>query len=163
MGRINAWHTATNIALDRITGAGFATATQYIFSIYSPDNTAPVLVAHSIYFQVLGEHGFIGLALYLAFWWVTYFNAAKAARLAAGMDDLIWARDLARMIQVGLLGFFVGGAFLSLAYWDGPFYLMVLVVALNGIVAREKASREVAAIAARNATRVSPTHALNPK
>jgi len=163
MGRINAWHTATNIALDRITGAGFATATPYIYSIYSPDRNAPVLVAHSIYFQVLGDHGFIGLALYLGFWLVTYRNAAKVAKLAGSREDLLWARDLARMIQVGLTGFFVGGAFLSLAYWDGPFYLMVLVIALKGIVEREMKSREAAAVATNTTSRVSPTRALSTK
>lgn len=130
MGRIYAWKVAWNIALDRITGAGFATATQYIFERYSHEPNAPVLVAHSIYFQVLGDHGFVGLGIYLLMWLSTYRLAGSLKKLTLGREDLIWVRDLGRMIQVSLLGFFVGGAFLSLAYWDVPFYLLVLVVAL---------------------------------
>lgn len=140
MGRIVAWKTAWNIACDRLTGAGFATSTRFIYDLYSPDPSAPVLVAHSIYFQVLGDHGFIGLFLYLLLWLSTYRLAGKLKKLTEGRDDLVWIRDLGRMIQVSLLGFFVGGAFLSLAYWDVPFYLMVIVVALHRLASEQTAT-----------------------
>lgn len=133
MGRIIAWKLAWNIALDRITGAGFATSTRYIYDIYSPIPNAPVLVAHSIYFQILGDHGFIGLFLYLSMWFSTYRMAGNLKKLTENRPDIVWIRDLGRMIQVSLLGFFVGGAFLSVAYWDVPFYILVLVVAMNRI------------------------------
>ena len=32
------------------------------------------------------------------------------------------------MIQVSLVGYFVGGMFLNLAYWDMPYYLMIALV-----------------------------------
>lgn len=48
-----------------------------------------------------------------------------------------WARSLATMIQVSLLGFAVGGAFLSLVYFDVPYYLMAAVVATRVIIERE--------------------------
>jgi probable O-glycosylation ligase (exosortase A-associated) len=131
MGRIVAWKTAWNIASDRLTGAGFATSTRFIYDLYSPDPSALVLVAHSIYFQVLGAHGFIGLFLYLMLWWTTYRLAGRLKKLTKNREDLIWIRDLGRMIQVSFLGFFVGGAFLSLAYWDVPYYFLVIIVALE--------------------------------
>lgn len=136
MGRIIAWKLAWNIALDRITGAGFATATRYIYDIYSPIPDAQVLVAHSIYFQILGDHGFIGLFIYLAMWFSTYRTAGKLKKLTENRPDILWIRDLGRMIQVSLIGFFVGGAFLSLAYWDVPFYILVLVVSLDRLARR---------------------------
>ena len=131
MGRIIAWKMAWNIAMDRITGAGFATATRFIYDLYSPIAGSQVLVAHSIYFQVLGDHGFIGLFLYLALWYATYRMAGRLKQLTANSPDKVWIRDLGRMIQVSLIGFFVGGAFLSLAYWDVPLYFLVIVVALE--------------------------------
>lgn len=131
MGRILAWKMAWNIAADRITGAGFATSTRYIYDLYSPDPTAPLLVAHSSYFQVLGDHGFIGLFLYLMLGISTYRLAGSLKKLTQDREDILWIRDLGRMIQVSFWGFFVGGAFLSLAYWDIPYYLLVLVVALE--------------------------------
>ena len=39
-----------------------------------------------------------------------------------------WAADLGAMVQVGLVGFAVGGAFLSLAYFDLTYNMMVMVV-----------------------------------
>jgi hypothetical protein len=38
------------------------------------------------------------------------------------------------MCKVSLVGFAVGGAFLNLAYWDMPYYLMVALVASHRLV-----------------------------
>jgi hypothetical protein len=40
----------------------------------------------------------------------------------------MWCSDLGTMCQVSLVGYAVGGAFLSLAYFDLPYNIMVLVV-----------------------------------
>jgi hypothetical protein len=40
------------------------------------------------------------------------------------------------MCQVSLIGFAVGGAFLSLAYFDLPYNILVIVVALSGLRVR---------------------------
>jgi hypothetical protein len=81
MGRINAWTMAINIANSRILGAGFATDSALVYRMYAP-NPNEVLVAHSIYFQVLGQHGYIGLALFLTFWILTYRTAGRLMKLA---------------------------------------------------------------------------------
>src|SRR5205085_6100744 len=64
MGRVTAWRVAINVAADFFPfGAGFDGPVQpTIFHHYYPDRQS--LVAHSIYFQVLGEQGFVGLILY---------------------------------------------------------------------------------------------------
>lgn len=133
MGRINAWTMAVNIANDRPTGAGFVTDSPIIYSAYAP-NPNFVIVAHSIYFQVLGEHGYIGLLLYLAFWVSNYFLAGSIVRQTAKQPELGWANTLASMSKVSLLGFAVGGAFLSLAYWDMPFYIFVTLICTQRLV-----------------------------
>lgn len=128
MGRINAWHMAINIANDRIFGAGFATASPVVFNAYAP-NPDWVLVAHSIYFQVLGDHGYIGLALYLLFWILTYRVAGRLAAMEKRGPRFEWVALLGNMSKVSLVGFAVGGAFLSLAYWDMPYYIMIILLA----------------------------------
>ncbi|MCB1998690.1 MAG: putative O-glycosylation ligase, exosortase A system-associated [Rhodoferax sp.] len=142
--RLNAWQTAINIAGDRVTGAGYATAHPVVFGIYSP-NQGPewIYVAHSIYFQVLGDHGYVGLLMYLALWVATYFTAGRTARLARQYADLAWAVTLLNMCKVSMVGYAVGGAFLSLAYWDMPYYLMVLVVVTRMLVRRQIDQRGV--------------------
>lgn len=127
MGRINAWTMAVNIANDRPTGAGFVTDSPVIYQSYAP-NPNFVIVAHSIYFQILGEHGYIGLLLYLVFWISTYMLAGRIVRQTAKHPELGWANTLASMSKVSLVGFAVGGAFLSLAYWDMPFYIFVTLI-----------------------------------
>ncbi|MDH3588597.1 MAG: putative O-glycosylation ligase, exosortase A system-associated, partial [Gammaproteobacteria bacterium] len=66
-GRTDAWYVSWRMAKDRpLTGGGFS-AVEHLgtFIKYRPDATRG-RAAHSVYFQVLGDHGFIGLGLYLA-------------------------------------------------------------------------------------------------
>jgi probable O-glycosylation ligase (exosortase A-associated) len=142
MGRLNAWRMAYNLARDRFFGGGFDVSEPSIFFRYAP-NPDDVHAAHSIYFQVLGEHGFVGLVLYLTLGWLTYRNAAWIVRKSAGIQELNWAFNLARMIQASLIGFAVGGAFLSLLYYDVPYYLMVALIATRILVERQRAQMPI--------------------
>jgi putative inorganic carbon (hco3(-)) transporter len=135
-GRINAWHMAYNLAKDRLFGGGFAIYDPGVFAVYAPD-PADVHAAHSIYFQVLGEHGFIGLALYLLMGVCTWRACAWIIDHTSAGAQLHWARSLATMVQTSMVGFAVGGAFLSLVYFDMPYYLMAAVIATRVLVERE--------------------------
>ena len=128
MSRINAWTTALNVAEDRpLVGAGFNGHYANEYVRYAVD-LADIRPAHSIYFQMLGEHGYVGLALFLLLWILVWRDASWIVRQSGSQKELQWASDLARMIQVSLVGYFVGGAFLSLAYYDVPYYLVVALV-----------------------------------
>lgn len=134
MGRINAWQMATNLALDRpLVGGGFEIYDAHVFARYAPVPN-DVHAAHSIYFQCLGEHGFVGLALYLALIIICWRRAGWIIRQTAKRADLKWAGQLAAMIQVSMIGFGVGGAFLSLLYFDVPYYLMGALLIAGQIV-----------------------------
>lgn len=126
MGRINAWTLAFNVAKSNLFGGGFYLESADVFGRYAP-NPDFIAVAHSIYFQVLGQHGFIGLLLYLGFWLSVLSTGWWVGRNAQTSDDLA----LARMIEISLVGFAAGGAFLNLAYFDGPYYLMVALVVVR--------------------------------
>ncbi|MBB3282039.1 MULTISPECIES: putative O-glycosylation ligase, exosortase A system-associated [unclassified Roseateles] len=148
MGRINAWQMAWRLATDLFPfGGGFTVAGAAVFAKYAPDPSIP-LTAHSIYFQAMGEHGFMGLALFVGIFAMTWRLAGATIRASKAEPDLQWARDLAAMCQVGLIGYATGGAFLSLVYFDLPYYLVLIVVVVNRIVAAEMAQRKQAAIAA---------------
>lgn len=139
--RINAWQTAINIANDRVTGAGFAVDRRVVFDIYSP-RPEWVFTAHSIYFQALGEHGWIGLALFLSLGALSFRNASQVRSKARDQPDAEWARDLCGMIQVSMVGFAVGGAFLSLAYYDLPYNIMVMLIACKYWMREERWKNE---------------------
>ena len=134
MGRINAWSMAYNLASDRpLVGGGFEIYDAPTFARYAP-NPADIHAAHSVYFQALGEHGFVGLGLYLLLGLLVWRRGTRIIKLAASRPDLQWARTLATMLQVSMVGFGAGGAFLSLLYFDVPYYLMALMTITGGIV-----------------------------
>jgi probable O-glycosylation ligase (exosortase A-associated) len=145
MGRISAWKFAWHLALNRpIVGGGFEAFTPELFRIYAP---TPDIVQgpHSIYFEVLGEHGFVGLALFLTLWYVAFRRAGRVVKLVdsrgTGAHDLQWARELCAMLQVSLVGYAVGGAFLGLAYFDLPYHILGLILVTGAQVDRALAAR----------------------
>ena len=127
MGRINAWGFAMNLAMDRpILGGGFETFRPWIFYQYAPDPNA-FHDAHSIYFEVLAEHGFIGLGLFLSLLGATFFSAGRCVKLAKLQGNKRMA-DMMSMIQVSLIGYGSAGAFLGLAYFDLVYHLIAITI-----------------------------------
>lgn len=127
MGRISAWWVSWGIGLNYIFGVGFSIVRPELFAQYSPYPTM-LFVAHSIYFQMLGHHGWIGLVLFLGVWFSTWRIAGQMIREGRAGADTAWVADLGAMVQVSLVAYMVGGAFLSLAYFDLPYYIMAVTV-----------------------------------
>lgn len=127
LGRINAWWMAYNLAKANFLGGGFMVSHPILFARYAPDPAA-VHAAHSIYFMVLGEHGFVGLLLFLTLFFLVWRTAGRLRVQGAKLKETAWLSDLGAMCQVSLAGYAVGGAFLSLSYWDLPYNILILVV-----------------------------------
>ena len=119
---------AWNLAKSNFAGGGFDIYDASVFQRYAP-NPTDIHAAHSIYFQVLGEHGFIGLILFVLIWYFVWRSAEMMRKTARNDPATKWAADLGAMSQVALIGYLVGGMFLSLAYFDLPYNILVLVVA----------------------------------
>lgn len=130
MGRIGAWQFTTNVAAERFTGGGFGVYTEENYARYSKISMPPQ-AAHSIYFSMLGEHGFVGLALFLALWVIALRLAARLRAMTQGREELAWAYRLASMCQISMVGYLVGGAFLSLAYFDFAYNIVVILVVVH--------------------------------
>ena len=126
-GRINAWWMAWNLARDNFMGGGFMVSKAPLFALYAP-NPQAIHAAHSIYFMVLGEHGFPGLFLFLLMWFFVWQSAGRLRRQALWQPQTRWLSSLGAMCQVSLAGYAVGGAFLSLSYYDLPYNILLLVV-----------------------------------
>lgn len=137
MGRINAWHFAVNVASHNILGGGFNVFSYRMFQIYAPDPTN-YHVAHSIYFQVLGDHGFIGLGLFLTLMFCAWRTGTRVYKHCVQQPDLKWAASLARMCQVSIIGYAVSGAFLSLAYYDLYYDVIIILVVLEKVLLAKK-------------------------
>jgi probable O-glycosylation ligase (exosortase A-associated) len=140
MGRINAWKMAFNMAKNRPLGGGFNSFREYSFILYAPDPDDPH-DSHSIYFEVLGEHGFVGLGLFLMLGLMTWRSASWVIARAHRDREKRWAADLAAMVQVSMVGYASGGAFLGLAYFDLYYALIALVVLCKTLLASDTVSR----------------------
>lgn len=155
LGRLNAWACAWNVALDRVFGGGFELWQAGMFAKYAPQ--PDVRDVHSIYFEVLGEQGFIGLAMFLSLLGMAWFKCQAVIRTARNRPEITWARDLAAMIQVSIIGYMTGGAFLGMAYFDYPYHLIVLVVMTHHLLAQAKDRAEPSLLARSASESAAPT------
>ena len=126
-GRINAWWTAWNVANDRVMGGGFEMFEYPTFRVYAPD-PENVHDVHSVYFEMLGEHGFIGLGLWLLLAFLTWRTGSWVIKRAKRDPEKKWAADLAAMGQVSMIAYASAGAFLGLAYFDVYYHLLIIIV-----------------------------------
>jgi putative inorganic carbon (hco3(-)) transporter len=141
--RLNAWAFARNLAAEYpLTGGGFATFTHSLYSRYAPSGAGQVIHgAHSVYFQVLAEHGYMGLALYLTLvgsCLLTARGVAKAAKLRQDRTALQYAN----MIRFSLAAFLTSGLFLGRAYFDYFFCLVSCVAILRRVIAEKWAAED---------------------
>lgn len=137
MGRINAWWFAFNMAVDRpLVGGGFQSFQWKNFQKYAPDPN-DVHDAHSIYFEVLGEQGFVGFGLFMLLGWYTWRSGSWIIQATKNRKNLTWALDLAAMTQVSIVGYASAGAFLGLGYFDLYYHLVTVIIILKLIVIRE--------------------------
>jgi probable O-glycosylation ligase (exosortase A-associated) len=112
--RLNVWAFSRNLAADYpISGGGFGTFTPELFSKYAPAGQM-AMAPHSAYFQVLAEHGYVGLGLYLALLWSFYLTAHSLVKQARRRGDQV-ILNYANMFRFGVIGFVTSGMFLSRA------------------------------------------------
>lgn len=138
MGRINAWKTAVNVANDRYTGGGFEYYSQRVFARYAP-NPEDVHSSHSIYFQAIGEHGWTGFAIFMFLWAYIWRRCRRVIRIAGDSAEGHSQALLARMIQVSLIGFFVGGAFVNIGNWDMAYYIAIAALGMSRVAEARRA------------------------
>lgn len=151
MGRVEAWNVASALALDNpIFGTGFHAmqSPAVWFSVRPSDGllsgflsgepSTRARAAHSIYFEVLSDHGFLGFIIFLALLVNAFLTAFHIRRLTKNRSDLVWARDMADALALACLGYAVGGAAVSLAYFETFYVVACLLEALRQFLLRQK-------------------------
>ena len=154
MGRINAWWTAYNVAKVRITGGGMEMFRPATFAQYAP-NPDNVHDVHSIYFEQIGEQGFIGFAIFVLLGLMTWMRCNQIMRLGKKDPERKWAADLAAMIQVSMVGYATAGAFLGLSYFD-LYYHLIAITVLTWSFIRNQETPAVASTTTKTMTAIKP-------
>lgn len=147
MGRVVAWKLSFILAAQHpFFGGGFKALesanvwfalsqdfSQYPFFYTGTAVPSPYLAraAHSIYFQVLGEHGFVGLFLFLSILTLSFFKAGTIAKKVRDAQGPEWLISLATMLRLSIFTYAVGGAALSFAYFDMIYAIFAIVIVLE--------------------------------
>jgi probable O-glycosylation ligase (exosortase A-associated) len=150
--RYDAWKVGWNIAVRRpLIGGGFNASQDsdvyrdfsYGKSYYLDPESGETggHAAHSIYFEVLGDHGFIGFGVYFSMLLSTLAMLRRVRKSARAIPALAWVAELATMIQVSFLAFCVAGAALSMAYYDFVFLFIGITLTLDRMVREFRENR----------------------
>lgn len=142
LNRLEVWGFAIKVANDRpFVGGGFRVfANEDLYRKYVPDaRTGRGRNYHSVYFEILGELGYVGLLIYVALIFAVWRSGSRTIARTRHRPEMQWAHDLARMVQVSLVGFVVAGAFQNLAFFDLYFHLAAILFILDRIVVAELA------------------------
>ncbi|RKK01470.1 putative O-glycosylation ligase, exosortase A system-associated [Pseudoroseomonas wenyumeiae] len=134
--RLTLWGISLDLALQRpLVGSGFTGPyTRSVVDTVAPDG--PARAVHSIWFELLGEHGFPTFMIWTGLSLTGLFYAIRLARMTRQRPDLAWAHDLGRMAQVSIMAYMVSGSFLSLSYWDFYWTLLVVIAAAYALAKR---------------------------
>ena len=149
--RLITWRTAWNFVHDYpITGGGFDTSPDpAVFQRYAPEALPGGFAssgAHSIYFQMLGDHGFVGLGLFLSLLGCSWASLRKLRRRACTPSSAQWVVPYSNMMESSLAAYMVSGAFLGLAYFDLNFELIGLIIVLKILHRRDFVATSTARI-----------------
>jgi len=141
MGRVVAWKVSAAIAQEHPFFGGGLRAIQS-FPVWQKFENAPGLLgfiesdrvfsygpaAHSIWFEVLGDQGFLGLFIFIGLIANAFFVAGRIRKLAAANGPCErWASDLGNLLTVSMMAYAVSGSALSAAYFELPYVCMMLL------------------------------------
>lgn len=134
--RLTSWRVAWRLALDHpFTGGGFeALAHEEVYERYGAFGGHS---AHSIYFAVVGDHGFPGLILFVALILSCVASLVHLRWQVKEKPGATWLVNYCHMLEASLMAYAVSGAFLTMAYFDLFYYLVSFVILLRALARRE--------------------------
>lgn len=149
LGRVAAWKVSVNIANDHpLFGGGFdSTQVTAIWEKYKyTPNFIDIAIpadmgfkaAHSNYFQVMGDLGYIGLLLFLALMASAYITRWQINDLVKRTSSSnTWASDLSTAITLSLVAYMAGGAGVSLGYFELVYLQIVMLTIVRQMLLRQ--------------------------
>lgn len=139
LGRLKVWQWTLEFVVQHPLGGGFDAFMHNRISSVMQDGTVVYLpewqmggkAFHSIYFEVLGEQGMPGFALYLSIILLTLLKLRALKKKWRDHAGMAWLAALADALITSILVFLAGGAFVGIAYQPFIFYMVSLAVAID--------------------------------
>jgi len=139
LGRLLVWQWTIGYANEHPFGGGFNS--YKVDKVTFPPDTpggdpvvAKGIAFHSIYFEVLGEQGYVGLGIFFSIIFLSFWQLHKVARITKNVREMVWAKELAYALQVALLTLLACGAFIGIAFQPMLYYLFALSACLRAHV-----------------------------
>lgn len=161
LSRLHFWRVALRMVEDRPLGIGLKNYEMaydrydFTFGRYGRGRSV-----HSTYFQVLAELGYLGMLVFVALFglafWVAFRVRLLAMRGDLGAEARFFYATTANAVIASMVGFLVGGTFLSQALNDLTWTLFGIVAALDRLAAHA-VTVQAASGAARRPGRVPHT------
>ena len=138
-GRLHAWRAGTKMALNNVLGVGAGNFPNNFPKYRSADAPTRWMTAHSMYFLILGELGFLGLLLLFKLVFGNFRSNVRLRKRLLQQDPQKFAPDARSldMFNAGIVGLAIAGAFLSVTYYPHIFVLAGLAIALRRVIAEE--------------------------
>jgi putative inorganic carbon (HCO3(-)) transporter len=131
MGRLDIWRVALQLGLSHpLTGIGFH-GTTLPFLVAQVDGSVQPRAIHNSYLEVFTEAGIFAFTCHLLLFLAMASYLQQVRRSTRGLAEWKWAFDLASMLQVSIVGYAIGSFFLSLGFFDGWWFLVILGTALH--------------------------------
>ncbi len=89
---------------------------------------------HSIYFEILGDLGYLGLFIFLLCGASSLISLLRLSRKCRKIPDLQWVADMSDAVQSGMLVFLTAGAFVGIAYQPPFWYFVSMGICLRAYV-----------------------------
>jgi probable O-glycosylation ligase (exosortase A-associated) len=139
--RIRVWAWTLNFVGQNPQGGGFDAYRINAILIPEPQSGGGPKIQygrafHSSYFEVLGEHGWVGLSLFMALVTVSFRYLAQARRAARTNPNLQWVGDLSYALQSALLVMLACGLVIGIAFQPFFYYLFALSFCLREYMRR---------------------------
>jgi len=139
LGRLLVWQWTLGYVASHPLGGGFTNYVVNTITFTGDDGAATVVhgkAYHNIYFEVLGEHGYPGLLLFLSIILLSIKSAIATISKSRGVEHLVWLHRLSRASLASLLTILVCGMFIGVAFQAFLWYFLMLPVCLSQYLAR---------------------------
>jgi probable O-glycosylation ligase (exosortase A-associated) len=136
MGRVAVWKWTIDFVSSNPFGGGFGAYLASEFEL--PLVNGEILriqgkAFHSIYFELLGTLGYLGLAFFMVFIFQIYLSLKDPILDSIRTEDASWLKDLRRAIIFSLFVYLFGGLFIGIAFKAIFYYLFAISIAFKTV------------------------------
>jgi putative inorganic carbon (hco3(-)) transporter len=137
MGRVAVWLWTIDYVQAHPLGGGFLIDQTNTFTVETDTDSGSLTVKgkafHSIFFEVLGEQGIPGLALFLTIFGIGFFKTFKVWNYFRKSNKSGWEHELSSALLIAWVCMIVGGNFVGIAYLQFVWMMVAFSAALHRV------------------------------